>query len=223
MAKSTARRIIVSDDENPPELADLIAAIPKPGRGPAEPVEPPAEPVPVPPPPDERPAVEEPEEEPEEDEPDEDPNVNDDDDGEPDDEPEKERALAVPAPMEGEIVHDPVRYTSRITILDAWQYPGRLESAPAWVDRNWAGWGDFDPLRGIEPGPCLRVPLHYDQGQVALCRIGDFVARQEVAIADGVADVRVEVWPRESFEKMFVPVQNRPFRPFNPPDPAPAT
>lgn len=224
--RAAARRIIVSDEENPPELASLLAAAApgKPGRGPAEPAEPPTEPVPDPEPPDEDPP--EPDEDP--DEPDEDEN------GEPpstpeDGEPEKHRsgslrstesAIAHLPVHEGEIVHDPVRYTSRITILDAWQYPGAVRDAPGWVDRNWVGWGDYDPLRGIEPGPCLRVPLPWDPtgAQVALVRVGDYVARQEVAIADGVVDIRIEAWNRDHFEKMFIPAVSKPFRPFNPPE-----
>ncbi len=96
-------------------------------------------------------------------------------------------------------------YESRIQIRDAFQYPGNLKGAPAWVDRNWIGWSqDEDTLRGIEPGPCLRVPL--PSGDIGICRIGDFVCRQSVTLVPGSPpDERIEVWPQESFVKMFVP------------------
>lgn len=97
-----------------------------------------------------------------------------------------------------------VRYESRIQILDAFQYPGSLVQAPAWVDRNWIGFGDYDQLRGIEPGPCLRVPL--PSGVIALCRVGDYVCRQSVMLSqDQPIEIRLEVWEREQFVKLFVP------------------
>lgn len=114
-----------------------------------------------------------------------------------------------------------IRYEARIQILDAYQYPGGLTGAPDWVDRNWVGYADPDELRQIPAGPCLRVPLPV--GLIAICRIGDYVCRQSVLLAPGLpADVRLEVWQREQFEKMFVPRQPLEFRPFNPP-PLPPT
>lgn len=117
-----------------------------------------------------------------------------------------------------------IRYESRIQILDAFQYPGSLVSAPAWVDRNWIGWAnDQDDLRGIEPGPCLRVPLI--SGLVGICRIGDYVARQETRlVVDQPGEIRVEVWPQEQFAKMFLPVSakdgsGKAFHPFDPAHP----
>lgn len=98
-----------------------------------------------------------------------------------------------------------VIYESRIRVLDAWQYPGNVPaSAPDWVDRNWIGWADFDNLRDIPAGPCLRVPLV--SGDLAICRAGDYVARQEVLMMpDFPGDVRIEVWPKLQFEKLFMP------------------
>jgi hypothetical protein len=103
-----------------------------------------------------------------------------------------------------------VVYESRIQILDAFQYPGNLKEAPAWVDRNWVAYAaDYDQLRQIEPGPCLRVPL--SSGVNAICRVGDFVCRQEVILSPGLpADIRVEVWERSQFEKLFVPTRASP-------------
>lgn len=95
-------------------------------------------------------------------------------------------------------------YEARITIVDAWQYPGNLVKAPEWVDRNWAAYADYDELRDIKPGPALRIPLA--NGTTALARIDDYVARQEVKLTRDVAEIRLEVWPREQFERMFLPV-----------------
>lgn len=98
---------------------------------------------------------------------------------------------------------DNVTYESRIRILEAFRYPGSFRNAPDWIDRNWLGHGDWDPLRQIEPGPALRVPV--DSG-VVLARIGDYVVKQAVAIAPGVPDeVKLEVWPAETFQKLFLP------------------
>ena len=118
-------------------------------------------------------------------------------------------------PLEGEIISPAdsrvhagvqagVRYESRIRVLEAYQYPGHLKDAPGWIDRSWAAYSDFDPLRGIPAGPALRVPLR--NGDFAMARPGDYTVRQEVILAHGVRpDVQVEVWPKESFERTFIP------------------
>jgi hypothetical protein len=82
--------------------------------------------------------------------------------------------------------------------MDAWQYAGTLADAPYFVDRNWAGFDD---------GPALRVP-HYARpdGEPVICRVGDYVVRQEVTLAEGLpSSERVEVWPKEEFERLFIP------------------
>ena len=97
-----------------------------------------------------------------------------------------------------------VRYEGRIRILEAFQYHGTLKDAPSWVDRNWAAFADWDPLRGIEAGPALRVPTH--RGDNALARQGDYVVRQEVVLThDMPPDTQLEVWPRDQFERYFIP------------------
>lgn len=101
-----------------------------------------------------------------------------------------------------------VRYESRISIVEAWQYPGNLTGAPAWIDRNWIGYADEDDLRGIPAGPCLRVPSVADASAVVLCRVGDYVAMQSVQLAPDAVIVRVEVWAQEQFQKLFIPVAN---------------
>lgn len=97
-----------------------------------------------------------------------------------------------------------IRYESRIRVLEAFQYRGSLQDAPAWVDRNWAGYGDWDPLRNIAAGPALRVPSPH--GDVVLARPGDYVVRQSVTIAHHVEPIeQVEVWARDNFERTFIP------------------
>lgn len=100
-------------------------------------------------------------------------------------------------------------YESRIQVLEAFRYMGSFkdpknhEEAPHWIDRNWLSHGDYDPLRKIEPGPALRVPL--DSG-VVYARIGDYICKQSVTIAPNLpAEVRLEVWPAETFQKLFMP------------------
>lgn len=100
-----------------------------------------------------------------------------------------------------------VRYQSRIHIVDAWQYAGSLGVAPAFVDRNWASWGEYDEHRKLPPGPALRVPT---PGPVAekMCRVGDYVVKQSVTLAHGVPpEEHIDVWTREAFEQLFLPTQ----------------
>ena len=50
-----------------------------------------------------------------------------------------------------------------------------------------------------------------------LARAGDYIVRQEVSLAPDVpADVEIDVWPAEQFERLFMPIAAKPFRPFNP-------
>lgn len=111
----------------------------------------------------------------------------------------------IQSPRDRRLATSGIRYEGRIRILEAFQYTGRLDAAPDWVDRNWIGYADHDDLRGIPPGPCLRVPL--PSGNAAVVRPGDYVVQQEVVLAQGMpTDVRVEVWARGDFEKNFLPV-----------------
>jgi hypothetical protein len=91
-----------------------------------------------------------------------------------------------------------VTYQSRIHVNEAWQYAGTLRDAPDFIDRNWVGFDD---------GPILRVP-HYARpdGEQVICRVMDYVVRQEVKLAEGMPTMeRIEVWPREEFERLFIP------------------
>lgn len=109
------------------------------------------------------------------------------------------------SPRERRLVDGAVRYEGRIRIMEAFQYMGGLASAPEWIDRNWVGYGDHDDLRNIPAGPALRVPLR--SGNIAVARIGDYIVQQEVLLSAGMpTELRVEVWPKDDFEKNFLPV-----------------
>lgn len=124
-----------------------------------------------------------------------------------DDEPElfsDDTVLAQTVPPAGTI-----RYISRIRIVDAWQYRGALADAPAFVDRNWAAWGEYDEKRALPAGPALRVPT---PGAVAekLARAGDYIVRQSVTLVDGLPpEEHIDVWPREDFERFFLPQRQK--------------
>lgn len=102
-----------------------------------------------------------------------------------------------------------VVYESRIRVLEAWQYPGRVPpDAPAFVDRNWIGWAGYDAVRQKDESPCLRVPVTGQAWTVTICRPGDFVVRQEVQLGPGLpSDIKIEVWEEEQFARLFMPVR----------------
>lgn len=109
--------------------------------------------------------------------------------------------VAMPVPPAPTLAN--VSYESRITIVEAFRYTGSFKGAPDWVNRNWLSHGDYDPLRKIEPGPALRVPL---PSGVVYARIGDYVVIQSVLLSPGLEpEKRLEVWPAETFQKLFVP------------------
>lgn len=115
-----------------------------------------------------------------------------------------------PQQAPGKTADDPAtpaaHYEARIQILDAFQYPGALKNAPDWVSRNWAAYADYDPIREMEAGPALRVPV--PSGLIAIARIGDYVCRQSVMLDPSLPpETRIEVWNRDQFEKLFVPTQ----------------
>ncbi len=94
------------------------------------------------------------------------------------------------------------RYEQRIRIVEAWQFVEGIARSPSWVDKNWAAWGDEDLLRDIPAGPSIRVP---GPGGATICRHGDYIARQMMTLVPGMPpEERIEVWPRESFEKFFI-------------------
>ena len=116
-------------------------------------------------------------------------------------------------PLDGEILAKSraggaTRFESRIRILDAWKYSGSVATAPAYVDRNWIGYAsEYDRLRQIEPGPCLRVPLTPDPNErvITVCRVGDYVVHEEIVGDDGGLSERIEVWEHNQFERLFLP------------------
>jgi hypothetical protein len=118
------------------------------------------------------------------------------------------KEVAKQVPLEGELSRGTgLRYESRIEILDAFQYPGNVATAPVWVDRNWIGFADPDDLRGMPASPCLRVPTF--RGDIVVCRPGDYVCRQSVKLIEGQQEIRLEVWPREQFERLFLPAGSK--------------
>lgn len=101
--------------------------------------------------------------------------------------------------------HGIARYESRIRVVEAWQYHGRLVEAPSWIDKSWAAWGEYDEERKMDPGPALRVRT---DGRIAekMARVGDYVVKQEVTLVLGVEpDVQIDVWRKDEFEKFFLP------------------
>ena len=108
-----------------------------------------------------------------------------------------------------------VTYRSRIAVVEAWRYPGQLAQAPDFIDRAWTAWAEAD-LYGRSAGPALRVPVTRSlSGPVPadgakLCRIGDYVVRQMVTLVDGLEpEEALDVWPKEDFERLFMPVKHR--------------
>lgn len=112
----------------------------------------------------------------------------------------------------------PVTYRSRISVVEAWQYPGSLSAAPPWVDRAWASWADADQLTGALAGPGLRVPIPSSLSQSnripvtpgtepeKMARVGDYLVKQRIALLDDLdGDEVIDVWPKEEFEKLFMP------------------
>jgi hypothetical protein len=119
------------------------------------------------------------------------------------------------SPRDGEILPPgrgvTLSYESRIRIVDAWQYPGNVISAPGWIDRDWIGFADWDPVRDIPAGPALRIPDDPENPATSytICRVGDYVARQEILLTTSLpGEMRIEVWPKEQFQRLFIP--NRP-------------
>lgn len=114
-------------------------------------------------------------------------------------------------PREGEIMPPgrgvTLSYESRIRIVDAWQYPGNVISAPAWIDRDWIGYAEWDPVRDIPAGPALRIPDDPENPvNHVICRVGDYVARQEILLATNLpGEIRIEVWPKDQFQRLFIP------------------
>jgi len=112
-------------------------------------------------------------------------------------------------PRQVEFLPPGQRWETRIEVIEAYQYPGNLATAPEWIDRSWIGYADPDIVRGIPAGPCLRVPTFGPgdaSGALAVeVRVGDYVVQQEVKFPDRAPVVKLEVWMREHFEAYFMP------------------
>lgn len=108
-----------------------------------------------------------------------------------------------------------VTYRSRISVVEAWRYPGQLAGAPLFIDRSWTAWADSD-INGSPAGPALRVPVTRSLSGptppdgTKLCRVGDYVVRQMVTLYDGVdAEESLDVWAKEAFERLFMPIKSK--------------
>lgn len=117
--------------------------------------------------------------------------------------------------VDGEVLHpQTVRYEARIQILEAWQYLNSLTNAPDWVDRNWIGYAEADEANKLPAGPAIRVPT---AAGIVLARRGDFICKQEVRITAEIAgEIRIEVWQREVFERLFLPIHASPKQELSP-------
>jgi hypothetical protein len=93
-----------------------------------------------------------------------------------------------------------VSYVQRVTVTEAYQFNGRVQSAPEFVDRNWLS---FDEVSKEETG----VGIVLELPGIGICRIGDYIVRQSVLMDDtGYSIDRVAVYSKDNFEKMFLPV-----------------
>jgi hypothetical protein len=92
------------------------------------------------------------------------------------------------------------RFVQRITVTDAYQFDGRIQTAPAWIDRNWLSHDD-EAKWVVGSGVVIDVP------RVGKARIGDYIAQQHVYEDDGSQTAsRMAVYGREEFERLFLPV-----------------
>lgn len=97
-------------------------------------------------------------------------------------------------------------------MVEAWRYPGQLADAPDFIDRSWTAWADGD-LYGGPSGPALRIPITSSLSSPVppdgfkMCRVGDYVVKQMVTLVDGLEpEESLDVWPKDVFERLFMPV-----------------
>ncbi len=92
------------------------------------------------------------------------------------------------------------KYIHRITIADAYQFDGRVQTAPPWIDRNWLSFDD-KAMDETGVGIVLDVPL------IGICRRGDYVVQQSVIMDEtGYAVDRLAVYAKDDFERIFLAV-----------------
>ena len=93
-----------------------------------------------------------------------------------------------------------MKYVQRVTVSEAYCFTGRVQTAPAWIDRNWLS---YDEAAKDETG----VGIVLDVPGVGICRIGDYIVQQRVLMdGTGYTMERVAVYSRDDFEAMFLPV-----------------
>lgn len=94
----------------------------------------------------------------------------------------------------------PQKYVQRVTVTEAYQFTGRVQAAPPWIDRNWLS---FDEASKDETG----VGIVLEVPGTGICRIGDYIVQQKVMMdQQGYSMDRIAVYSRDDFEKMFLPV-----------------
>jgi hypothetical protein len=92
------------------------------------------------------------------------------------------------------------RYVQRITVTEAYRFDGHVQSAPAWIDRNWLSHDD-ESRYSHGSGVVLDIP------QVGLVRVGDYVVTQDVLLdGTGLSASRVAVYRGDEFERFFIAV-----------------
>lgn len=98
-----------------------------------------------------------------------------------------------------------VRYEGRVRVIEAWRFDGVIHNAPEYVDRNWLAYGGYDDERKIQPGPMIQMPMDPQGRTHKDCRIGDYIVRQEIKLnLDRPPEEKIEVWPRDEFERVFI-------------------
>lgn len=110
------------------------------------------------------------------------------------------RVAAQRPPPTPEIPPAPTRrYLQRIEIIEEFQYPGHLNGAPLWIDRNWIAYADFDEASRRPAGPALLIP------GLGMVYRGDFVVFQEVRLTPEHSERRLAIYTPEEFYRQWLP------------------
>ena len=92
------------------------------------------------------------------------------------------------------------QYVQRVTVTDAYRYDGRVQTAPAFIDRNWLSYDD-NARHEVGHGTVLAVP------GLGIVRVGDWIARTQVLDDGGATSVeRLQIYPAGEFERLFMAV-----------------
>lgn len=69
-----------------------------------------------------------------------------------------------------------IRYESRINVVNAYRFDGRVAEAPPWIDRSGACYKDG--------APALRIENPDNEHQPTIVRVGDYILVQDIIIDD---------------------------------------